>query len=591
MKLVINGVGPSSMIDILDIPEPRYYPMLHALARACNFLSAYHLMELQTKKFAKKTGCVRLYSDIMNISMFMEIKKNRTEALSFLITTTDYGDSFFVLAVTPMFVPWDIDAEREIELGPEALLIESEQPHAHMLWGGTPIDNSVAPGKRTYTYPPEGLGGCLVRDGYGAIAHFLVLRKMLSRIRRIVHYVDNEIVLQMGAMTAFADMIKAGQCDVVTVGIEQAMKGTKSRSQYKEDLAQMDAEETAPAESNATGDFDNEVISEEEQQQAHQTESSEEAVKQPDGNAAEPTESNGHEGGNLSARERRQIYRKDKLKQAAMELADRVIKAAADYEKEKQEIREEEKEAEKEAEKDKQKKKRARKNCIRTHWPMSIGWPPVNGGTKQDPSVLDLWIKDPLTPAFEPMRRFLWLTRRPHPNENLTEKEIEKEAEKEAGLYLHGTHQPVDTYMNSLRQLISTAERAHLIAATRYGRAGYVSSPRIVPPVISEFILHRFYWNFMRLRRARDKTIDRDIPRAQKLGLNVPRPLTVENIPYIRRKVYDWAEKITADYKGVNRPYQPTTTDIAEKISQTRQRKKLHGKSQIKSSVISSQQT
>ena len=250
MKLVINGVGPSSMIDIFDFYEGRYYPRLHALARACNFMSAKHLMELQQKKFAKNIDCMRLYSDIMDISLFMEIKKRRkrTAALNVLITSTDYGDSFFILALTPMFVPGAIDGEREAELAPEALLLESEQPHAHMLWGGTPIDYSAPPKSQSATYPVEGLDGCLVRSSYGAIAHFLVLRKMLSRVNRIVHYVDNEDELQSGALTAFADRIEEGRCDVISVGIEQAMKGDKAMSQYKKDVAQMDADETAPAE-------------------------------------------------------------------------------------------------------------------------------------------------------------------------------------------------------------------------------------------------------------------------------------------------------------------------------------------------------
>ena len=300
---------------------------------------------------------------------------------------------------------------------------------------------------------------------------------------------------------------------------------------------------------------------------------------QPVGNETEPATtgndpagSNGPEDQNLSAWEKRQIQRKEKLKQAALALADRVIKAADDYEKEKQEIREEEKKAAEEAEKDKQKKKRSPKqlypNALAHVYRMAAG----NRGTQEDSSKLDLWVKDPLTPAFEPMRRFLWLTRRPSSNDGPADEVSEKEAE----MYMHGAHQPVDTYMNSLRQLSSTAERAHLIAATRFGRAGYVSSPRLVMPVISEFILHRFYWNFMRRRRTRDKTIDRNVTRAQKLGLNVPKPLTVKDAPYIRRKVFDWAEELTRDFTG-GKPTKLAKDKIAEKITQ-RVKEKITGK-------------
>ena len=141
-------------------------------------------------------------------------------------------------------------------------------------------------------------------------------------------------------------------------------------------------------------------------------------------------------------------------------------------------------------------------------------------------------------------------------------------------LYLYGEHQPADTYMSSLRQLVSTAERSHLIAATKFGRAGYLSAPRLVKPIISEFLLHRFYWNFMRRRRSRKSNTDetRNITRAQKLGLNVPKPLTVEEVPIIRRQIYKWAEKITADLTRGNRQYRPRLK--SQKKSQRASKKK-----------------
>ena len=84
------------------------------------------------------------------------------------------------------------------------------------------IDNDEQPGGRNYAYPKLGLGGYFVRPTYGALAHFMTLRKMLSRIDRVIHYVDNESPLEMAPLTAFADRIKAGQCEVVAVGIDQA---------------------------------------------------------------------------------------------------------------------------------------------------------------------------------------------------------------------------------------------------------------------------------------------------------------------------------------------------------------------------------
>ena len=127
--------------------------------------------------------------------------------------------------------------------------------------------------------------------------------------------------------------------------------------------------------------------------------------------------------------------------------------------------------------------------------------------------------------------------------------EINKQFDKEVELYLYGKHQPVDTYMSSLRQLASTAERARLIAAVRHG-AGYVSSPRLPTSIISEIALHRFRWNFMRRRREKKKF--RNYTRARKLGLGVPGALTVNDVSEIRHKVFEWAQKITNNFRGID---------------------------------------
>ena len=634
MKLVINGVGPSSMIDILDCQPGKYYRMLHNLAQGCNFLSAQQLMELQNKKFADKTGCIRLYSDIMNISVYLEIKKDRTEQLPFLVTVTDYRDSFFVLAVTPMFMLGDIDEEF---LNNESIEYESDQPHGHMLWGGAPLDSTIKPDKRTFTYAPEGLGGCLVRSGHGAIAHFLVLRKMLSRIKRVVHYVDNEIVLQMGALTGFADMIKAGQCDVVTVSIEQAMKGEKARLQSERDIATMSAIETDAAENHKSNEESNNPDNEQDETAVGMDEYEAQYIDFLMGEA-DLIEGNNREGRHFPEGEDRQAYRKQQMQDTVSELPGRIkeetarrtavrqtenivreakqvirnvkkeagltnevtsmteeitsqaeevaglAKAVAKHDKDVTSLyvegpalvkalvslmkkvpsmaetvaRLEQVEPDSADEEPPLKAGQRRPNDLAYVYRLAIN----KRGTGEDKAAMNLWVKDPFPPMFEPSRRFLWMTRRTVPEDDLSDEEIKKQIESEVELYLYGEHQPADTYMSSLRQLVSTAERSHLIAATKFGRAGYVSAPRLVKPIISEFLLHRFYWNYMRRRRSKKSNTDetRNITRAQKLGLNVPKPLTVEEVPIIRRQVYKWAEKITADLTRGNRQYRPRLT-------------------------------
>ena len=142
MKLVCNGIGPSAMIELTECNPGDYYAMLHNLARACNTISGRHLMELQSVRYAKAVNDVpdnntlRLYSDMMEISILLDDKDKRIKRLQVLITVTDYRDSFFALAVTPMFMPITLPKEKmksfRAKLRHESLYLESHQPHAYL---------------------------------------------------------------------------------------------------------------------------------------------------------------------------------------------------------------------------------------------------------------------------------------------------------------------------------------------------------------------------------------------------------------------------------------------------------------------------
>ena len=457
---------------------------------------------------------------------------------------------------------------------------------------------------------------------------------MLSRIKRVVHYVDNEVVLQMGALTGFADMIKDGQCDVVTVAIEQAVKGDKARLQAEKNSAAMMASEIADAENHDSNDDGDDPDIDPDDSAEEMDEYEAQYIKFMMGETDSIEGNNREEQG--SRGEERQAYRKQEMEKTASKLPERIkaetarrtavrqtegivrnvkqvirnikkeagltneatrmteevtshaeevaklAKAVTKHEKDfdcldtekhallkatvnlmkkvpgmaREAARLEQEEPDSDDEEPLLQDGRRRPNDLAHVYRLAIN----KRGVSDNKAAMNLWVNDPYSPMFEPSRRFLWLTRRTIPEHNPDDKDDEtfnKQIESEVELYLYGEHQPADTYMSSLRQLISTAERSHLIAATRYGRAGYVSSPRLVKPVISEFLLHRFYWNYMRRRRSKkSNTIEtRNITRAQKLGLNVPEPLTVKEVPIIRRQIYKWAEKITADLTRRNRRY------------------------------------
>ena len=506
MMHVCNNGNPSNVMEIHDIGERKYYAMLRHLAAACNSLSGRHLMELQHSRYVEEKPTIRLYSDIMEITVHLGGDEKRVTKMSYLVTVTDYRNSFFVLAATPMFVLADTEKGplSQRALDPEAGLLDCHQQHAHLLWGGTHIDAHVPDAE----FPVVSLDGYFVRTGYGALAHFLVLRKMLSRFGKIIHYIDSEYVLRTGAVTAFSDLIRSGDCEVVAVKITQHLKMSVAKEKSSENKYRLIQEQAGKRE-------------------------------------RKQYEKDGSLGESVWKRLRRQA-----LKAEVDEIEGRLDAALDSFTATKAEVRK----------KNRRLWAHANDKAYVCGHPLNLKkLKPIkasksdenvdhsekdgdNSANENDGVVYDPfspWIRDPLAPFFESGRKFLWLTRPPS-----KKKATEKEKDYEVELYMHGRHQPVDTYMAALRQVSSVAERPHLIAITQHS-AGYVSNARRGEPIINELALQRFYWNFMRRRRSTSKKETRYIPRAHNFGLFVPNALTVEGAGKYRHEVFQWAEEIT----------------------------------------------
>lgn len=493
MQGVMNNTGPADMINEFDCHPEHYYSHLHSLADTCSAISARQLMKLQSKRFVRgehyknNDGCIRLYSDVMDISIFLGGEDKRVALLPCLVTSTDYNDSFFALAFTPMFIPGELSPDKKEELREEVFRYECHQANAHLHWEGVPVSHDATPRSRPGAFNVTGLRGYFINSSYGALAHFLVLRKMLSRFRRVIHYVDNESVMQTAALTGFADKIKARECEVVLVSIVQAMKSVAAKPQRQRNIQEFILANAAANE----------------QDQAD------------DGSADKK----------LPSGEKLRAARKRRLLSTVPEVETKLKEAAKAYDAKRADMA-----ANRRFPDERAFVYRLAINKMTPKRKVDEDGENENKG----PLIVNLWVKDPLSPGFEPGRFFLRSTRRPEDtNKTFLDQEVE--------LYLDAKHQPVDTYMSALRRSASQAERARLIASTRSG-AGYLSSPRKPKHAIAEFELHRFSWNFMRLKRGNK---DRHITRGHRLGLSLPKPLTVRGAQNIRNKVFVWAREIT----------------------------------------------
>ena len=154
------------------------------------------------------------------------------------------------------------------------------------------------------------------------------------------------------------------------------------------------------------------------------------------------------------------------------------------------------------------------------------------------PTDLDLWVRDPLAPMFEPGRHFLWLTRPPgNPNEDTIDEEVE--------LFMKGCTS-ASGYLHEFPASARQCSRTRSLWLPQRASAPDMSPTRVCRnrPFPSSSCTGSTGISCAGGIPKKNKN-NRYIPRAYDLGLSVPRALTVEDAPTYREKVFDWAEEIT----------------------------------------------
>ena len=503
VRTVCNDNGPSSVRDILQCSGNNYYSHLENLAAVSTGISGYHFMKLLMQETALQQTDLRLFSDIIEVPLHVGGKEMRAAKVKYMVTVTDYNESYCVLAATPLFYPDDNKHTLRKYLiehcQPELKLAECFRRHAHLYMPGKPLsrmkgkDKSKA-GKTTYA--PKGLDGYLITDSYALLGHFLFLRKLMNQVRNITHHFDGERTLRGPAIIAFSDRIKEKRCEIV---VASYFKDTKYKQKPKKNRkeARWTLQDKYRGQEGVTLNKDKSLrqidlitagipaIREEieksmqarEDEEKQDTKAAGKAKKQ-NGGAAEEAE--------------------------GVEVADEVEGTDAE------EVTEKTDEAD-----------------------AAEGTEGVEGAGESDTSSRkkDFWVDDPIWPRFERERRYLWLTRRE-----------EKSVEYEADLYMTATLQPIDMCFGAFRHTTSTVKRAANLPS-QGNKRGYGSHAWKPINIINEVVLRTFYWNFV--VRFDDES-GREEARARTLGICDKRTIDInKTFPNFRRNIFKRAEEIT----------------------------------------------
>ena len=184
----------------------------HAWANA-RFLSPHIQSELEYGRVA------RVQTDVVDISLKRTGDVSRSRHLKLIVSALEYKNTYYILAAHPGFLPEVPGSPDKANFtdprtgGPSAEFARRwdclEHP-VHNRFGGLPKDVH----KKAADVSRFG-EGFYIRSPYVEAAHFLVVRKMLSRFDNICFYMDGGPSLIQGAMVGLADGIRSRKVEVV----------------------------------------------------------------------------------------------------------------------------------------------------------------------------------------------------------------------------------------------------------------------------------------------------------------------------------------------------------------------------------------
>ena len=221
-----DGRQLSKTIERIKIPISSYYSYLKRATARLRDWHSWRNAQLLHRKFSNWGEPVRIYTDVLKVSLERKGEAARHTKLNFIATVIQLEGTHFVLAIHPGFLPRS--------RGPDPISLfcgRPRKPHYQDEWDclryrlQSRQHDSVAHQMRSL--PDLGRDGYFSAASYAELAHFLVVRKMLSRFRKVYHHMDGSVELYTAALTAWADDIRCGRVEMALFQDEKKYKKKK----------------------------------------------------------------------------------------------------------------------------------------------------------------------------------------------------------------------------------------------------------------------------------------------------------------------------------------------------------------------------
>ncbi len=217
INAVVDGLGPSNVMNQMRVHADLYYSQLRAASNALMNYNNLHLVNLMKKDYPHKP--MRIYTDCIVCSIKTHRKDQRHLKMKIIVSSCHHNNRSLILAFHPLFDQNDID---------DMVLITDQKLPLHQ----RRYDYLEHPFNRKDNDPLPllGVGGYLMDEFYAYMGHFLVLRKLLTKVPLLHFYMDGEKALYNAALLSFSARIKSECCDVVVRKMEKEKSGSKART-------------------------------------------------------------------------------------------------------------------------------------------------------------------------------------------------------------------------------------------------------------------------------------------------------------------------------------------------------------------------
>ena len=220
LRHIIDGVrtrrAVTDTIELISIATGTYYSRLFRISARLKDYQAWRNVRLLRKEFGNSNKPIRIFTDTLQVSLQRWGNAARYQNLDIVTSVVAVGNTYYILAAHPGFLP---DKYCPDGAPPQPMDDPAEDIPSY-LDGWDCVQHLYkklsSRGKgQMEDLPDIGKGGYFSISPYTELAHFLVVRKMLSRFRKVHYIMDGSQTLYSAALTALAPDIRERKAEIV----------------------------------------------------------------------------------------------------------------------------------------------------------------------------------------------------------------------------------------------------------------------------------------------------------------------------------------------------------------------------------------